>query len=145
MYSFLWPHGLEPTRLLCPWDSPDKNTGVGCLCNPGDLPNSGIKPMSTMFPALAGGLFATEPPGKTHYAPSSKSSICSSVPSQGGLFWSSHDLMWYCFTQLHFLYRIYSTLHDRFTYLFGFPLSLPWEFNHYEGRDVFPILLNTVF
>ena len=19
----------EPTRLLCPWDSPDKNTGVG--------------------------------------------------------------------------------------------------------------------
>ena len=20
----------EPTRLLCPWDSPEKNTGVGC-------------------------------------------------------------------------------------------------------------------
>ena len=20
----------EPTRLLCPWDSPGKNTGVGC-------------------------------------------------------------------------------------------------------------------
>ena len=26
----LWPHGLEPTRLLCSWDSPSKNTGVGC-------------------------------------------------------------------------------------------------------------------
>ena len=25
----LWPHGLEPTRLLCSWDSPSKNTGVG--------------------------------------------------------------------------------------------------------------------
>ena len=25
----LWPHGLEPTRLLCPRDSPGKNTGVG--------------------------------------------------------------------------------------------------------------------
>ena len=24
----LWPHGLWPTRLLCPWDSPGKNTGV---------------------------------------------------------------------------------------------------------------------
>ena len=24
------PHGLEPARLLCPWDSPGKNTGVGC-------------------------------------------------------------------------------------------------------------------
>ena len=22
-------HGLYPTRLLCPWDSPGKNTGVG--------------------------------------------------------------------------------------------------------------------
>ena len=23
-------HGLQPARLLCPWDSPGKNTGVGC-------------------------------------------------------------------------------------------------------------------
>ena len=28
--DFLRPHGLYPTRLLCPWDSPGKNTGVGC-------------------------------------------------------------------------------------------------------------------
>ena len=26
----LWPHGLEPTRLLCPWKSTGKNTGMGC-------------------------------------------------------------------------------------------------------------------
>ena len=26
----LGPHGLWPSRLLCPWDSPGKNTGVGC-------------------------------------------------------------------------------------------------------------------
>ena len=26
----LWPHGLWPTRLLRPWDSSGKNTGVGC-------------------------------------------------------------------------------------------------------------------
>ena len=24
------PHRLQPTRPLCPWDSPGKNTGVGC-------------------------------------------------------------------------------------------------------------------
>ena len=24
------PHGLQPTRLPRPWDSPRKNTGVGC-------------------------------------------------------------------------------------------------------------------
>ena len=26
----MWPHRGQPTRLLCPWDSPGKNTGVGC-------------------------------------------------------------------------------------------------------------------
>ena len=26
----LQPHGLSPTRLLCPWDSLSKNTRVGC-------------------------------------------------------------------------------------------------------------------
>ena len=24
------PHRQQPTRLLCPWDSPGRNTGVGC-------------------------------------------------------------------------------------------------------------------
>ena len=28
----LRPHGLQPTRLLRPWDFPGKNTGVGCHC-----------------------------------------------------------------------------------------------------------------
>jgi len=23
------PHGLQPTRFLCPWDFPGKSTGVG--------------------------------------------------------------------------------------------------------------------
>ena len=26
----LRPPGLQPARLLCPWDSPDKNTRAGC-------------------------------------------------------------------------------------------------------------------
>ena len=30
MSNFLQPHGLWPTRLLCPWDSPDKNIGMDC-------------------------------------------------------------------------------------------------------------------
>ena len=28
----VWPHGLQPTRLLRPWDFPGKRTGVGCHC-----------------------------------------------------------------------------------------------------------------
>ena len=26
----LQPHGMESARLLCPWDYPSKNTGMGC-------------------------------------------------------------------------------------------------------------------
>ena len=28
--TLLQPHGLWPTRLLCLWDSPGRNTGEGC-------------------------------------------------------------------------------------------------------------------
>ena len=30
LVASLWLHELWPARLLCPWDSPGKNTGVGC-------------------------------------------------------------------------------------------------------------------
>ena len=30
MLDSLQPHGLQPTRLLCPWNFSCKNTGVGC-------------------------------------------------------------------------------------------------------------------
>ena len=30
MFHSVQSHGLQPTRLFCPWDSPGRNTGVGC-------------------------------------------------------------------------------------------------------------------
>ena len=37
----LQPYGLQPAKLLCPWDSPGKNTGVGChFLLQGNLPHS---------------------------------------------------------------------------------------------------------
>ena len=30
MSNSVRPHRRQPTRLLCPWDSPGKNIGVGC-------------------------------------------------------------------------------------------------------------------
>ena len=32
MSNSLRPHGLQPTRVLHPWDFPGKSTGVGCHC-----------------------------------------------------------------------------------------------------------------
>ena len=30
VFNSVRPHRQQPTRLPCPWDSPGKNTGVGC-------------------------------------------------------------------------------------------------------------------
>ena len=57
----LQPHGLQPTRVLCPQDSPGKSTGVGChfvlqgIFRPRD---------GTCVSCIAGGFFTTEPPEK---------------------------------------------------------------------------------
>ena len=40
----LLPHGLQTSRLLCPWNSPGKNTGVSChFLLQGVFPNQGLK------------------------------------------------------------------------------------------------------
>ena len=76
MSDSLQPHGLWPTRLLYPWDSPGKKwNGLPCP-SPGDLPDPGIKPMSLMFPALAAGFFTTS---ATWEAPR-KGSLCVKFP-----------------------------------------------------------------
>ena len=55
MSDSLWPYGLRPARLLCPWDSPSKNTGVGChALPPGDLSTQGLN-----LRLLADGSFTT--------------------------------------------------------------------------------------
>ena len=58
----LQPHGLQPTRLLCPWgfSRPEYWSGLSCP-PPGDLPNPGIKPRS---PALQADSLPAEPLGK---------------------------------------------------------------------------------
>ena len=49
---------MESTYLLCPWDFPGKNTGVGChFLLQGIFATHGLNP-------LAEGLFTTEPCGK---------------------------------------------------------------------------------
>ena len=50
--------GPYPTRLLCPWDSPGKNTGVGWyFLLQGIFPTQGSN--FCLFPALAVGFFST--------------------------------------------------------------------------------------
>ena len=59
--SLLQPQGLQPARLLCPWDLPGKNTGKGQdFLLQGIFPTQGSK----LRLRIAGRFFTTEPPGK---------------------------------------------------------------------------------
>ena len=60
MSDSVTPQTVQPTRLRCPWDSPGKNTGVGCHCL-----LQGWNPRLES-PALAGGFSTTVPPRKPH-------------------------------------------------------------------------------
>ena len=54
MSDSLQPHGLQPARLLHPWDFPGKNTGVGChSLLQGIFLTQGLNPVS----CTRGGLF----------------------------------------------------------------------------------------
>ena len=61
------PHGLEPSRLLCPRNSPGKNTRVGShSLLQENLPDPGIEPGS---PTLQADSLPSEPAGKSHQYP----------------------------------------------------------------------------
>ena len=50
--ALLWRYGLKPARLLCPWNSPGKNTRVDChFLLQGNLPNSEMEPTSPSLQA----------------------------------------------------------------------------------------------
>ena len=56
----LLPHGLQPTRLLCAWDSPGKNTEVGChALLQGIFLTQGLKLGLLNLPVLKGDFFTT--------------------------------------------------------------------------------------
>ena len=45
MSNSLWPYGLQPTKLCCPWNFPGKKTGVGChFFSQGIFPTQGSNP-----------------------------------------------------------------------------------------------------
>ena len=59
-------HGVQPVRLLCPWNFPRQEYWSKLLFpSPGDLPHPGIEPASLASSALASGFFTS--PELKHY------------------------------------------------------------------------------
>ena len=73
----LWPHGLEPIRLLHPWNFLGKSTGVGChFLLQGIFPTQGL---NLGLPHCRQTLLLSEPPGnwyrwRCHWAICNRSS-----------------------------------------------------------------------
>ena len=62
LFATLW---TVAQQLLCPWNFPGKNTGIGYhFLLQKDLPNPRIKCLSLSAPALEGRFFTSAPPGK---------------------------------------------------------------------------------
>ena len=68
MSNSLRPYGVQPTRLLCPQDCPDKNTGVGChALLQGVFQTQGLNPRVLRLLHWQAGSSPLAPPGKSYY------------------------------------------------------------------------------
>ena len=62
VFNSLQHYGLQPARLLSPWDCPGKSTGMGChALLQAIFPTQGWNRVSCTM----GGFFTTELPGKS--------------------------------------------------------------------------------
>ena len=82
---------MSPARCLCPWDSPGKNTGVGChFLLQGIFPIQGSNPRLLCLLHWQAESLPTEPPWKPHikvvHAYSSKSNSTQGYIMKSGCF-----------------------------------------------------------
>ena len=76
------PYGLQPARLLCPWDSPGKNTGVDChFLFQRIFPTHRLNPCLLCLLWQAGSL-PLAPPGKPYLLQDNRTTTLSRVTSQ---------------------------------------------------------------
>ena len=74
---------LEPVTLLCPWDSPGKNTGVGChFLLQGIFPNQGLNLLCFLHWQL--GSLPLTPPGQPYWR---KAEVRMPLAAQGPRLW----------------------------------------------------------
>ena len=65
MSDSMWPYGLQPARLLCPWNSPGKSIGVGYhFLLQRNFPTQGLNPRLLCLLHWQVGSLPPAPPGK---------------------------------------------------------------------------------
>ena len=66
MSNSVRPHRPQPTRLPCPWDSPGKNTGVGCHFLLQSMKVKSESEVAQSFPALSDPMDCSLPGSSLH-------------------------------------------------------------------------------
>ena len=133
-------HGLQPSRLLCPWDSPGKNTGAGChFLLQRIFPTQGLNPGLLLCRHSLPTELSGKPPAHTHGSVSfSVMSLCDTMECSLGP-WDSpgknnavgcHSLLQGIFPiqglnlgLLHFVQILYHLSHHKSSLIF---LPLPF-------------------
>ena len=73
MSNSLRPHGLQPAQLLCPWNSPGKSTGMGCI----SFSRGSSRPSDrTQVSRFAGRFFTNWATGESKVDPSVNHACC---------------------------------------------------------------------
>ena len=93
------PHGLQPTRLLRPWDFPGKSTGVGCHCLLWGLlqqqsPNSAS---AQLRPTCAHSCHVFKGPSICCFGEGNGNPLqysCLENPTGGGAWWAASPWVW---------------------------------------------------
>ena len=107
MSDSLRPHGHQAPPSI--WFSRQRYWSGLPFPSPWDLPDLGIKPNSLASPALAGGFFTTEPPGKSHSINTYPQSILCHLQGTGTL--SAH-----LFLLMSYQYHSFTYSHSGFFY-----------------------------
>ena len=107
MSTSVQPHGLQPARLLRPWDSPGKNPGVGChFLLQGVFLAQGLNPgllhwQADSLPLVPPGVFQNE--SESHQS-------CRTLRSHG-LFLQAKILKWVAFSLLQQIFPTQESNH----------------------------------
>ena len=89
-------YGLEPTRLLCPWDSPGKNTGVGFhFLLQGIFPTNGSNLYLSCLLHWQEGSWPLAPPGKL-WVGMSKETVTEMLLWDNNVLWKNRKEKFYC-------------------------------------------------
>ena len=107
MSDSMWPHGLLTAGLLCPWNSPGRNTGVSLPFHaPGDLPYPGIELDLLSCRQI---LYFLSHQGSPTWTPTHMHTYtCVGISS---LFWDT-PLGFLCTFQLYLSHLVFSLLHS---------------------------------